>query len=149
MRLRAGQALVAHFGGRLTLVQGEFSHMDEIAGELVDGAVLDLGVSSFSSMKPSAVSPSAPTVRWTCACRRMAKAPRFYQQRPMRKPSSHVISRYAKNIVPALSRARFLKARPIARTGELAAVVSEAWARRRSVTRSIPQRARFKRFASM
>ena len=42
-----GQALVAHFGGRLTLVQGEFSRMDEIADGLSDGVVLDLGVSSF------------------------------------------------------------------------------------------------------
>jgi len=47
-----GQALVAHFGGRLTLVQGEFSRMDELADGLSDGVVLDLGVSSFQFDEP-------------------------------------------------------------------------------------------------
>jgi 16S rRNA (cytosine1402-N4)-methyltransferase len=45
-----GQELVAAFAGRLTLVQGEFSRMEELAGTGAgssDGVVLDLGVSSF------------------------------------------------------------------------------------------------------
>jgi len=42
-----GQSLVAKFEGRLTLIQGQFSEMAQIAGEEVDGVVLDLGVSSF------------------------------------------------------------------------------------------------------
>ena len=42
-----GQAMVAKFEGRLTLMQGQFSEMAEFAGEEVDGVVLDLGVSSF------------------------------------------------------------------------------------------------------
>src|SRR5438552_15478825 len=41
-----GQALVRKFPGRLTLVQGEFSRMDEFTSA-TDGIVLDLGVSSF------------------------------------------------------------------------------------------------------
>jgi len=43
-----GQALVERFGGRLTLVQGEFSQMDQFTDSdagAVDGIVLDLGVS--------------------------------------------------------------------------------------------------------
>src|ERR1700678_1776709 len=46
-----GKALLEQFGGRLTLVEGEFSRMDEFARTSqpseVDGVVLDLGVSSF------------------------------------------------------------------------------------------------------
>jgi 16S rRNA (cytosine1402-N4)-methyltransferase len=46
-----GADLVAHAGGRLTLVEGRFSELDEIARRFghaaVDGVVLDLGVSSM------------------------------------------------------------------------------------------------------
>ncbi|HEX3756789.1 MAG TPA: 16S rRNA (cytosine(1402)-N(4))-methyltransferase RsmH [Rhizomicrobium sp.] len=41
-----GQALVERFGGRLTLVEGEFSNLDKYT-DASDGVVLDLGVSSF------------------------------------------------------------------------------------------------------
>src|SRR5262249_51023315 len=47
-----GQALVKQFGGRLTLVEGEFSRMDRLAGPS-DGVVLDLGVSSFQFDTPA------------------------------------------------------------------------------------------------
>jgi 16S rRNA (cytosine1402-N4)-methyltransferase len=47
-----GQALVERFGGRLTLVQGEFSRMDEFT-QSSDGVVLDLGVSSFQFDQPA------------------------------------------------------------------------------------------------
>ena len=46
-----GQALVARFDGRLTLVEGEFSRMDALAGP-ADGVMLDLGVSSFQFDTP-------------------------------------------------------------------------------------------------
>jgi 16S rRNA (cytosine1402-N4)-methyltransferase len=39
--------MLAEFPGRLRLVQGRFSQMDEHAGALLDGVVLDLGVSSM------------------------------------------------------------------------------------------------------
>jgi len=42
---RAGWA--APFGGRVRLVQGTFSALDTLAGEPLDGVVLDLGVSSM------------------------------------------------------------------------------------------------------
>ena len=45
--IAAGQNLVAEFGGRLHLAQGRFSEMEAIAGENVDGVVLDIGVSSM------------------------------------------------------------------------------------------------------
>jgi 16S rRNA (cytosine1402-N4)-methyltransferase len=47
-----GQALVEQFAGRLTLVEGEFSRMDSLAGPS-DGVVLDLGVSSFQFDTPA------------------------------------------------------------------------------------------------
>ena len=42
-----GRELAKQFGGRLTIVQGEFSQMDELFTGKSDGVVLDLGVSSF------------------------------------------------------------------------------------------------------
>jgi 16S rRNA (cytosine1402-N4)-methyltransferase len=49
-----GQQLVARFGGRLTLVQGEFSELDVLLGGMrTNGVVLDLGVSSFQFDEPA------------------------------------------------------------------------------------------------
>ena len=44
--------LAKEFGGRLTPVEGQFSQMDILAGEAVDGVTLDLGVSSFQLDEP-------------------------------------------------------------------------------------------------
>ena len=46
-----GQDLVQRFGSRLTLVEGEFSRMNEFVSS-TDGVVLDLGVSSFQIDQP-------------------------------------------------------------------------------------------------
>ncbi|MDN2566882.1 16S rRNA (cytosine(1402)-N(4))-methyltransferase RsmH [Aquibium sp. A9E412] len=43
----AGRAREAAAGGRLRLVEGRFSALDTLAGEPVDGVVLDIGVSSM------------------------------------------------------------------------------------------------------
>jgi 16S rRNA (cytosine1402-N4)-methyltransferase len=43
----AGRSLEATSGGRLKLVEGPFSRLDQFAGEPVDGVVLDVGVSSM------------------------------------------------------------------------------------------------------
>jgi len=49
-----GQELVARFGGRLTLMQGEFSQVRSLlGGARTNGIVLDLGVSSFQFDEPA------------------------------------------------------------------------------------------------
>lgn len=45
--IAAGRELETTSGGRLRLVQGAFSALDEHAGQAVDGVVLDIGVSSM------------------------------------------------------------------------------------------------------
>ena len=45
--IAAGQAMVQAFGGRLRLVHGRFSDLDKVSDELVDGVMLDIGVSSM------------------------------------------------------------------------------------------------------
>ena len=45
--IAAGSAMVEEFPGRLRLVHGRFSDLAGIAGEAVDGVVLDVGVSSM------------------------------------------------------------------------------------------------------
>jgi 16S rRNA (cytosine1402-N4)-methyltransferase len=42
----------AHYGARLRLIEGTFSELDQLAGELLDGVVLDLGVSSMQLDQP-------------------------------------------------------------------------------------------------
>lgn len=44
---RMAETWAGEYGGRLRLVEGTFSDMDVLAGEPVDGVVLDLGVSSM------------------------------------------------------------------------------------------------------
>jgi 16S rRNA (cytosine1402-N4)-methyltransferase len=45
--IAAGRDMEAEFAGRLRLVPGRFSDLDALAGEKVDGVVLDIGVSSM------------------------------------------------------------------------------------------------------
>ena len=45
--IAAGAAMVAEFGGPLRLEHGPFSRLDDLAGDSVDGVVLDIGVSSM------------------------------------------------------------------------------------------------------
>ena len=47
LALQMAKSWAATFGDRLRLVQGTFSNLDNLAGELLDGVVLDLGVSSM------------------------------------------------------------------------------------------------------
>ncbi|GAA0547088.1 16S rRNA (cytosine1402-N4)-methyltransferase [Rhizomicrobium palustre] len=127
--IKRGEALMAAYPGRLTLLHGPFSEMDRLlagAGEDgVNGVVLDLGVSSFQfdepargfsfradgplDMRMSADGMSAADFLNTADEREIADVLwQFGEERQSR--------RIAKAII---------KARPISRTMELAELVSE------------------------
>jgi len=125
-----GHAMAAKYKGRLTLAQGEFSAMDEIfaqTGETKsDGVVLDLGVSSFQldeaergfsfredgplDMRMSGQGPSAADVVNSADEKTLAGIIRRLGE-----------ERHAGRVARAI-----VAARPVARTGELAEIVSKA-----------------------
>jgi len=120
-----GRKLVEHFSGRLTLVEGEFSRMDEFTGES-DGVVLDLGVSSFQFDTPArgfSFREDGPLdMRMSLSGESAADLVNNADERTL----SQIISRYgeeknARRIARAL-----IAARPVASTAELAKIVSEA-----------------------
>jgi 16S rRNA (cytosine1402-N4)-methyltransferase len=123
-----GAKLAANYNGRLTLAQGRFSELDELlerAGEKgSDGVVLDLGVSSFQldqaergfsfredgplDMRMSKEGPSAADVVNTADEKTLADILlRLGEERHARRIARAIIA-----------------ARPVARTGELADIVS-------------------------
>ena len=120
-----GQALVERFAGRLTLVLGEFSRMDQLA-PASDGVVLDLGVSSFQFDTPSrgfsfradgpldmrmslSGSSAADFVNSADHSTLASVLARLGEEKNARRIASHIIA-----------------ARPIATTAELANIVAEA-----------------------
>ncbi|MBN9544966.1 MAG: 16S rRNA (cytosine(1402)-N(4))-methyltransferase RsmH [Alphaproteobacteria bacterium] len=120
-----GRKLVEHFGGRLTLVEGEFSRMDEFAGK-TDGVVLDLGVSSFQFDTPArgfSFREDGPLdMRMSLSGESAADLVNNADERTL----SQIISRYgeeknARRIARAL-----IAARPVTSTAQLAKIVSEA-----------------------
>ncbi len=121
-----GQALVAHFQGRLTLVQGEFSHLDSLNSERSDGVVLDLGVSSFQfdqAERGFSFRQNAPLdMRMS---REGATAADFINTAD-EKTLTDIISRYGEERHARRIARAIIAARPIARTVELAEIVAEA-----------------------
>ncbi|MTH76446.1 16S rRNA (cytosine(1402)-N(4))-methyltransferase RsmH [Paracoccus aestuariivivens] len=124
MVFRMAQEWAGEFGDRLQLVEGTFSELDTLAGEQVDGVVLDLGVSSmqldqaergFSFMRDGPLDmrmggngPSAADLLNTAPESVIADVLYLYgEERASR--------RIAKAIVAA---------RPISRTGELSDIIS-------------------------
>ena len=120
-----GQALVQRFGGRLTLVQGEFSRMGEFT-LAIDGVVLDLGVSSFQFDEPArgfSFREDGPLdMRMSLSGESAADIVNGTDERTL----SQIIARYgeeknARRIARAITAAR-----PVTGTAQLAAIVSEA-----------------------
>jgi len=120
-----GQALVQRFGGRLTLVQGEFSRMREFT-QASDGVVLDLGVSSFQFDEPArgfSFREDGPLdMRMSLSGESAADIVNGADERTL----SQIIARYgeeknARRIARAITAAR-----PVTGTAQLAAIVSEA-----------------------
>jgi 16S rRNA (cytosine1402-N4)-methyltransferase len=128
--IAGGQALVAEAAGRLTLLPGRFSELDELARsaghESVDGVVLDIGVSSMQideaergfsfrfdgplDMRMSLEGPSAADVVNTMEPRDLARI-----------ISALGEERRAVSVARAIGQDRVLK--PYTRTSELAGLV--------------------------
>ena len=120
-----GQALVEHFAGRLTLVEGEFSRMDAFA-DATDGVVLDLGVSSFQFDQPErgfSFREDGPLdMRMSLSGETAADVVNNADLGTL----ARLIARYGEeNNARRIARA-LIEARPVTGTAQLAAIVSEA-----------------------
>lgn len=120
-----GQALVERFGGRLTLVQGEFSRMDEFTHQS-DGVVLDLGVSSFQFDEPArgfSFREDGPLdMRMSLEGESAADVVNTVDERTL----TLIISRYGEEKNARRIARAIIAARPVTGTAQLAAIVSEA-----------------------
>jgi 16S rRNA (cytosine1402-N4)-methyltransferase len=120
-----GQALVERFGGRLTLVQGEFSRMNEFTQQS-DGVVLDLGVSSFQFDEPArgfSFREDGPLdMRMSLSGESAADLVNSADERTL----SRIIARYGEEKNARRIARAIIAARPVTGTAQLAAIVSEA-----------------------
>jgi 16S rRNA (cytosine1402-N4)-methyltransferase len=120
-----GQALVERFGGRLTLVQGEFSRMDEFTRES-DGVVLDLGVSSFQFDEPArgfSFREDGPLdMRMSLSGESAADVVNSADERTL----TRIIAQYGEEKNARRIARAIIAARPVTGTAQLAAIVSEA-----------------------
>jgi 16S rRNA (cytosine1402-N4)-methyltransferase len=120
-----GRKLVEHFEGRLTLVEGEFSRMNEFAGES-DGVVLDLGVSSFQFDTPArgfSFREDGPLdMRMSLSGESAADLVNNADERTL----SQIITRYGEEKNARRIARAIIAARPLTSTAQLAKIVSEA-----------------------
>jgi len=125
-----GQALVERFGGRLSLVQGEFSRMDEYTpgtdAKGMDGVVLDLGVSSFQFDQPArgfSFREDGPLdMRMSLSGETAGDFVNTADERTL----SLIIARYGEEKNARRIARAIIAARPITGTAQLAAIVSQA-----------------------
>jgi len=120
-----GEALAQRFGGRLTLVQGEFSRMDEFTQQS-DGVVLDLGVSSFQFDQPArgfSFREDGPLdMRMSLSGESAADVVNTADERTL----TQIIARYGEEKNARRIARAIIAARPVTGTAQLAAIVSEA-----------------------
>jgi 16S rRNA (cytosine1402-N4)-methyltransferase len=120
-----GQALVEHFAGRLTLVEGEFSRMSEFTGAS-DGVMLDLGVSSFQFDTPARGFSFREEGPLDMRMSLQGESAADLVNTALERDLSHIISRYGEEKNARRIARAIIAARPIATTTELAKIVSEA-----------------------
>ncbi len=120
-----GQDLVKRFDGRLTLVEGEFSRMDEFASQ-TDGVVLDLGVSSFQFDQPErgfSFREDGPLdMRMSLSGMSAAN----FVNSANHPTLASVIARLGEEKNARRIATAIIAARPVTGTAQLAAIVSEA-----------------------
>ena len=120
-----GQALVERFAGRLTLVQGEFSRMQDFTRDS-DGVVLDLGVSSFQFDEPArgfSFRENGPLdMRMSLSGMSAADVVNSADERTL----SQIIARFGEEKNARRIAKAIIAARPVTGTAQLAQIVSEA-----------------------
>ena len=121
-----GRELAKLFGGRLTVVQGEFSQMDELFAGKSDGVVLDLGVSSFQfdeADRGFSFREDGPLdMRMSKSGMSAADFVNTAEEAELADVIHHLgEERFARRVARAI-----VAARPLSRTAELADVVAKA-----------------------
>jgi len=122
-----GQKLVAQFGGRLTLVRGEFSQLDALlAGARTNGVVLDLGVSSFQFDEPERGFSFRAAGPLDMRMSRQGKSAADFANAASEKELVEVIARLGEERNARRIARAIIAARPLTTTLELAEVVAAA-----------------------
>ena len=121
-----GRAMMAQKEGRLTIVQGEFSQMEDFVGEGADGVMLDLGVSSFQideADRGFSFRADGPLdMRMSGDGESAADIVNESDEATLTRIIADLgEERFARKIARSI-----IAARPLSRTGELAEVVSKA-----------------------
>jgi 16S rRNA (cytosine1402-N4)-methyltransferase len=120
-----GQDLVRRFPGRLTLVQGEFSHMDQFASA-TEGVVLDLGVSSYQFDEPERGFSFREDGPLDMRMAKTGTSAAEFVNTVDEKTLAQVIAEYGEERRARAVARGIVAARPLHRTSELARVVSDA-----------------------
>lgn len=120
-----GQKLVEQFGGRLTLVEGEFSRMDEFT-DASDGIVLDLGVSSFQFDTPARGFSFRENGPLDMRMSRSGESAADVVNNADERTLSQIIARYGEEKNARRIARAIIAARPVMTTAALAKIVSEA-----------------------
>jgi 16S rRNA (cytosine1402-N4)-methyltransferase len=121
-----GKDLVARFEGRLTLAQGRFSEMDEIVDGPIDGIVLDLGVSSFQFDEAERGFSFRADGPLDMRMGKSGESAADFVNMASEKTLADVLYRYGEERQSRRIARAIVDARPIARTAELAGIVSRA-----------------------
>jgi len=124
--LARGEALKQRYAGRLTLVLGRFSAMDALAGEPVDGVVLDLGVSSFQFDEAGRGFSFRSDGPLDMRMDNEGESAADFVNNADEKTLGDVIFRYGEERKARSIARAIVAARPVTRTGELAAIVERA-----------------------
>ena len=120
-----GQVLVQQFAGRLTLIEGEFSGMDSLAGPS-DGVVLDLGVSSFQFDTPARGFSFREDGPLDMRMSLSGESAADFVNSADHSMLASIIARFGEEKNARRIASAIIAARPVTGTAQLAQIVSEA-----------------------